>query len=67
MTYYRDSNKSNMAAATNGAGTAYPFGAHKFTSVFSEVPVARFLVFCVMHCRSLFVLFLWAIMLSSFF
>jgi len=33
MTYYRDSNKSNMTAATNGAGTAYPSGAHKLTPV----------------------------------
>ena len=28
--YHRDCNKSNMTGATNGAGTAYPFGAHEF-------------------------------------
>jgi hypothetical protein len=32
--------------------------------VFSGVRVARSLFFCVMICRSLFVLFLWAIALS---
>ena len=37
MTYYRDSNKSNMTAATNGAGTAYPTGAPLFTPVLSGV------------------------------
>ena len=32
--YHRDCNKSNMTGATNGAGTAYPFGAPEFTPGF---------------------------------
>jgi len=34
---------------------------------FSEIRVAQFLVFCVVFCRSLFVLFLVPIVLSVFF
>jgi hypothetical protein len=32
--HHRVCNKSNMMAATRGAGTAYPFGAHEFTPGF---------------------------------
>jgi len=47
--------KSNTTRSTIGAGTAYPSGAPDIP-VFSEVRFARSLVFCVMFCRSLFVL-----------
>ena len=36
----------------------------KFTHVFGGIRVGRFFIFCVMFCRSLFVLFLLAIVLS---
>ena len=42
--------------ATRGAETAYPSGAHEFTPAFSGVRVVRSLVFCVMVCKSLYVL-----------
>ena len=48
----------------NGAGSTYLPGSHEFTPVFSGVRCARSLVFCVVFCRSLFVLFLLAIVLS---
>jgi hypothetical protein len=34
LIHHRVCNKSNMMAATRGAGTAYPFGAHEFTPGF---------------------------------
>ena len=47
-----------MTSAINGAGTTYPSGAPEFTPVFfSRIRVARSLVFCVVFCRSLFILF----------
>ena len=51
-------------SATRGAGVANPSGAHDFTPVFSGVRVARSLVLCEMFCRSLFVLLVFAIVLS---
>ena len=54
-----------MPVATCGAGIAYPVGAPAFTPhhlVFSEVRIARYYIFCVMFSRSLFVLFLLAIL-----
>jgi hypothetical protein len=45
-----------MMGATHGAGTAYPSGPPEFNQVFSGVRIARFLVFYVVFCRSLFVL-----------
>jgi hypothetical protein len=57
-------NKSNKTGTTCGTGTAYPSGA---SQMFSGVRVARSLVFCVMFCKSLFVIlsfFLLAIVLS---
>jgi len=54
-TYHRVCNYSNMTGATCGAGTAYPSGAAKFTAGFSGDPVAESLVFCVLFCRSLFI------------
>jgi hypothetical protein len=55
---------SNTTGVTCGVETANPPGAHEFIPVFSEVPVARSLVFCIMFCRSLFVLFLLVIAFS---
>ena len=55
---------SNTTGVTCGAETANPPGAHEFIPVFSGVPVAPFLVFCVMFCISLFVLFPLVIVLS---
>ena len=59
MTYHRVCNKSNMTGSTSGTGTASPSGALELTSplpphVFSEAPVAQFLVFCVVLRGSLF-------------
>jgi len=51
-------------SATRGAGVVNPSGAHDFTPVFSGVRVARSLVLCEMFCRSLFVLLVFAIVLS---
>jgi hypothetical protein len=58
-------------AATIGTGTVYPSGTHEITpDVFCWVffgggrfGVAQSLVFCVMLCKSLFVLYLLAILL----
>ena len=50
--------------STSGAGTVIPSGEHEFTPGFSGVCVARSLVFCVAFCKSLFVLFPLAIMIS---
>ena len=47
---------SNTMGVTRGAETAYPFGAPEFTPILSGVHVSRSLVFCVVFCRSLFVL-----------
>jgi hypothetical protein len=56
--------KSNTTGTTCGAGIAYPSGAPEYTSdLYSEVRVARSLVFYIMFCKSLFVLFLFAIVL----
>jgi hypothetical protein len=49
-------NKSNTTGTTSGAGTAYPSGAPDVASDFSAVRVNQYLVFCVVFCRSLFVL-----------
>jgi len=56
MTYPRVCNKSNTTGVICGAGTANPSREPEFTPVFSEVRVARSLVFCVMFCVSLCVL-----------
>ena len=49
---------SSTTGATCGAETANPCEAHEFSPVFSGVRVSRSSVFCIMFCRSLFVLFL---------
>jgi hypothetical protein len=49
---------TNMTDVTGWAGSANPSGVPLFTSGFSKVRVAQYLVFCVVFCRSLlFVLF----------
>ena len=53
-----------MTSATSGPGTVYPSGAPELPWVFSWIRIARSLVFCVVFCRSLFVLFLLAIVVS---
>jgi len=49
-------NKLFNNGATSGAGTVYPPGAPEFTPVISVLCVALFF-YCVVFCRSLFVLF----------
>ena len=49
---------SSTTGATCGAETANPCEAHEFSPAFSGVRVSRSSVFCLMFCRSLFVLFL---------
>ena len=57
MTDHRVCNKSSTTGATCGAGTASPSGPPEFThGFFGGVRVAGYLVFCVVFCRSLFVL-----------
>jgi hypothetical protein len=63
ITYHWICNKSNTTSATCGAGTAYPSPAHEFTPDLSGVRDAGSLNLCVVLCRSLFVLFLLAIVL----
>ena len=55
-------NKNNTMGATCEAGTAYPSGAPAFTPIFNRV--ARSSAFCVVFCRSLFVNYSLAIVLS---
>ena len=63
-TCHRVCYQSNTTDATSGSGTA-TFPKHlNSLPMFSGVRVTRFLVLCVMLCRSLFVLFLLAIVLS---
>jgi hypothetical protein len=54
--YHTACNKSNTTGATCGTGNVYTSGVHSSCSVFSGVPVAGSLVFCVLFCSSLFVL-----------
>jgi hypothetical protein len=59
---------SNSMAATSGAGTTYPSGAHAFIPIFSVVHVAQTSAHCVVFCKSFsfcfLVLFLLAIVFS---
>jgi len=69
MTYHQVCSKCKTTAVTGGAGTAYPSGAHDFTPGFIGDCVAQSLVFSLVFCRPLFVLFvllLLAIELSVF-
>ena len=43
-------------SVTSGAGTAYPSGVPDLSPVFIGILVVRSLVFCIVFCRSLFVL-----------
>jgi hypothetical protein len=52
--------------ATSGAGTDYPSGASEFTTVLCKVHDGLSLIYYVVFCRSLFVLFL-AIVVSVIF
>ena len=63
-TFHLNFSKSNMMGATSGAETTFPFESSKFTLRFCGVRVAQSLVFCVVFCRLLFVLFLLVITLS---
>jgi hypothetical protein len=58
--YHRVCSTNNTTGNTSGTGTADQSGAPEFTPVCSGVRVARSLVFCVMFCRSLFILYLLA-------
>ena len=64
MNYHRVCNKSNTTGGTSGAGTAYPSWAPEFTPGFQWGSFCSIYYFCVVFCRSLFVLFRLAIMLS---
>ena len=55
---------SNTTGVTSGSGIANPSEAPEFTPGFSGVRAALSLVFCVLLCRLLFVLYLLAIVLS---
>ena len=57
MTYHWVCNKSNLTGATRGEGTAHPSIIHESIPGFCSVRVVRSLVFCIVFCRSLFVLF----------
>ena len=59
------SNYSNTTDAISWAGTAFPSGAPEFNPCFSGVRATWSLVLCVIFCRSLFVLFRLAIVLSA--
>ena len=62
MTYHRVFSKSSTTGTTNG--TSYTSRAAEVTPIFSGIRAARFLVFCVVSCRLLFVFFLFNIVLS---
>ena len=52
MIYHLVCNKSHTIGTTCGARTTYLSGAHDFTPVDSGYRVARYLVFCVVFCKS---------------
>ena len=61
---------SNTTGGTSAARTAYPHGPPEFFLGFSWVGDTRCLVFCVVFCRSLFVIlffFFWPLCCLSFF
>ena len=57
-------NWSNTTGVIGGTGNAYSSIAHEFIHGFSGMRVTRSLVFSVVFCRSLFILFLMDIVLS---
>ena len=66
MTCHRVCNQINTTDATSGAGIANPSGAPEFTPGFEWGSCYSIFSFMCMFCRSLFVLFLLAIVLSVF-
>jgi hypothetical protein len=56
MIYYQSCNKSNTMGGTNGALTAYLPEQLSLSTFYNGVRVARSLDFCVIFCRSFFVL-----------
>ena len=66
MTYHV-CNKSNTTGAICGAGIVTHTEHLSSTSVFDGVHVAQSLFFCVIFCRSVFVLFFWPLCCLSFF
>ena len=66
MTYHRVCNQINATGATSGVETAYPSGTPVFTPSFQWGSCCSIFSFMCMFCRSLFVLFLLAIVLSVF-
>ena len=66
VNYQRIFNKSKMTGATSGAGSYNPSWAFEFTLVFCGARVAKFLVFYVVFCRSLyFALLIWSLTVLS--
>ena len=55
-TYHRFCSKNNSTGTTSGAGNPNPSEASEFTPDFCEIEVVQSLIFCVVFCRSLFVL-----------
>ena len=55
---------SNTTGDTSGAGTAYSSGLSEFNQIVSGALVVQSLVFCIVFCRSLFVIFLFPTVLS---
>jgi hypothetical protein len=55
--------KSNTTGVNNESDTVNSSGAHEFTPIVGEIHGIQSLVFCVVFCRSLLVLFLLAIVL----
>jgi hypothetical protein len=69
MTYHLVCTMSNTTDVTCGAGTSYTSGTPGLALGFNGIRVGRLLVFCVMYCRSLFVLlsfFFWSLYCLSF-
>ena len=64
MTYRQVCNQINTTNATRGAETAHSSGSHEFTPGFQWGSCYSIFSFMCMSCRSLFVLFLLAIVLS---
>jgi hypothetical protein len=64
MTYHQFFNKNNTTGPISGAGTAFSFGAPEFTPGFSGVRITQSLFFCRASYRSMFVFFLFVIVLS---
>ena len=63
-------NKSNMTCVSSGSWTACLSRTHELTPVFSGVRDTRSIIFCVVFCRSLFVIlrfYFWPLYYLSFF